>query len=42
VLGDLEDKTIAFGFNLKGIENLGEFFIELKERGREEANIFLH
>jgi hypothetical protein len=42
VLGDLEDKTITFGFNLKGIENLGEFFIELKERGREEANIFLH
>jgi hypothetical protein len=41
VLGDLEDETFAFGFNLKSIENLGEFLIELIEREREEANKYL-
>jgi hypothetical protein len=29
VLGDLEDETFAFGFNLKGIENLGKLLVEL-------------
>mmetsp|Transcript_27523 Transcript_27523/g.44762 ORF Transcript_27523/g.44762 Transcript_27523/m.44762 type:complete len:202 (-) Transcript_27523:39-644(-) len=29
VLGDLKNETLAFGFNLKSIENLGKFLIEL-------------
>ena len=29
MLGDFEDETVASGFDLKGVENLGEFFVEL-------------
>jgi len=32
MLSDLKNETITCGFNLKGIENLGEFLIELRKR----------
>jgi hypothetical protein len=33
VLGDFEDEAIAAGFDFEGVEDLGEFFVKLREEG---------